>query len=1059
MYRKHVGRALILALMLSGATSMNAQRITRQFKNVPLKTVLAEVEKELQYSIIYKKDEVNERKQITRDFKDASLEEVLSAVLDNGLSYSVQGKMIVISKKEAAGSSITQQKQIIVKGIVKDENGEPVVGANVVEKGTSNGTITDMDGNFSLSISEGSKLSITYIGYLDKDVAVSKGKTTLNIQLKEDTQALDEVVVVGYGSVKKRDLTGSVSQISSSSIQNQAVMKDPMQALQGKIAGADITMGNSPGASSTIVIRGYNSINAGNDPLIVVDDAPFGGKIDEINPAEIESIDVLKDASSTAIYGSRASNGVIIITTKKGSGSDIKVSFQTTNSIATKTKTSDMLNTDEFINIVNQYGTEHQKSLLGDYRTNWNDEIYQTAFGTDNNLSVSGLALPWLPFRVSTGMYYQDGILKTDNTKRFTGNVNLTPSFFHNELRFNIGLKGTYSKNRFADTDAIWAGSTLNPTIPVYSGNDTFGGYNEAIDANGVPVTGALANAVGRLNQYDSTSDVYRFIGSASVDWNVRWVKGLRLHTTGGYDWSKGKGHIYVPKEAVSYYTTGGRDYTYGPQKNYNKLLTIYANYHNDFDAIHSGIDVTVGYDYQFWKYTTPFYAILSADGVQQSTSAATDQRHSLMSYYGRLNYTFMDRYLLTATMRRDGSSRFASDNRWGTFPSVALAWRVSQEHFFEPLRTVMNDVKLRVSYGITGQQDGITNYGYIPVYTPGLDGAQYLFGGNPIYTYRPEAYNPELKWETTKSWNYGIDLAFLENRFTFSADFYTRKTENLLATVPMPAGTNFDKLMLQNVGNVDSKGLELSVTGHIINTKNWSWTASANAAWQKVRIKNLTLTPGAPSPDTEVGPWIDAYQMQVFSTDYAPYSFYLYKQLYDAETGQPIEGLYADLDGDGEITNKDRYHHHSPAPDWILGFSTSLRYKKWTLSTSLRANIGGYIFNGMAMNTGAWETMSYNDYQLNNLNRSFLDTRFTKRQFLSDHYLENASFLKMDNLQLSYDFGRIYKTIGLHASAMVQNVFTVTKYKGVDPETANGVDTSVYPRPRTYSITIGLNF
>lgn len=333
-------------------------------------------------------------------------------------------------------------------------------------------------------------------------------------------------------------------------------------------------------------------------------------------------------------------------------------------------------------------------------------------------------------------------------------------------------------------------------------------------------MTGALANAVGRLNQYDSTSDVYRFIGSASVDWNVRWVKGLRLHTTGGYDWSKGKGHIYVPKEAVSYYTTGGRDYTYGPQKNYNKLLTIYANYHNDFDAIHSGIDVTVGYDYQFWKYTTPFYAILSADGVQQSTSAATDQRHSLMSYYGRLNYTFMDRYLLMATMRRDGSSRFASDNRWGTFPSVALAWRVSQEHFFEPLRTVMNDVKLRVSYGITGQQDGITNYGYIPVYTPGLDGAQYLFGGNPIYTYRPEAYNPELKWETTKSWNYGIDLAFLENRFTFSADFYTRKTENLLATVPMPAGTNFDKLMLQNVGNVDSKGLELSVTGHIINTK-----------------------------------------------------------------------------------------------------------------------------------------------------------------------------------------------------------------------------------------------
>ena len=749
--------------------------------------------------------------------------------------------------------AFAQQGDKKMTGQVIDENKEPMIGVSILIVGTSTGTVTDFDGNYTLNVPKDSKeLQFSYVGYETKVITIPVNSNVLNVQMKSDSQVLSDVVIIGYGTQRKSDLTGSVASVGTKDF-NKGMVSSPEELVNGKIAGVQIVNGGgSPTSVSTIRIRGGASLNASNDPLIVLDGVPMevGGSISGggnflslINPNDIESMTVLKDASSTAIYGSRASNGVIIITTKKGSGSDIKVSFQTTNSIATKTKTSDMLNTDEFINIVNQYGTEHQKSLLGDYRTNWNDEIYQTAFGTDNNLSVSGLALPWLPFRVSTGMYYQDGILKTDNTKRFTGNVNLTPSFFHNELRFNIGLKGTYSKNRFADTDAIWAGSTLNPTIPVYSGNDTFGGYNEAIDANGVPVTGALANAVGRLNQYDSTSDVYRFIGSASVDWNVKWVKGLRLHTTGGYDWSKGKGHIYVPKEAVSYYTTGGRDYTYGPQKNYNKLLTIYANYHNDFDAIHSGIDVTAGYDYQFWKYTTPFYAILSADGVQQSTSAATDQRHSLMSYYGRLNYTFMDRYLLTATMRRDGSSRFASDNRWGTFPSVALAWRVSQEHFFEPLRTVMNDVKLRVSYGITGQQDGITNYGYIPVYTPGLDGAQYLFGGNPIYTYRPEAYNPELKWETTKSWNYGIDLAFLENRFTFSADFYTRKTENLLATVPMPAGTNFDKLMLQNVGNVDSKGLELSVTGHIINTKNWSWTASANAAWQKVRDTTLLIS------------------------------------------------------------------------------------------------------------------------------------------------------------------------------------------------------------------------
>lgn len=954
-----------------------------------------------------------------------------------------------------------------VTGTVTDETGEPLIGATVKVAGTSIGAVTNIDGEYSVRIpADARELTFSYVGY--STVTRPADADVIDVQLLPNSEVLDEVVVIGYGVRKKDDLTGAVSSVSEKDF-NKGMVSSPQELVNGKIAGVQIVNGGgSPNAGSTIRVRGGASLNASNDPLIVLDGVPMevGGSVSGsgnflslINPNDIESMTVLKDASSTAIYGSRASNGVIIITTKKGSGDGLKVSFQTTNSLSTKTKTSDMLDTDEFISIVNELGTDRQKSLIGNTRTNWNDEIYQTAFGTDNNLSVSGRATRWLPFRISAGAYCQDGILRTDNAKRFTGNLNLTPKFFNDELRFQISLKGTYSKNRFADTGAIWGGATLNPTIPVYSGSEAFGGYNEAVDALGIPVTGALANAVGRLEQYKSTSDVYRLIGNIDVDWNIRWVEGLRLHATAGYDWSKGKGHVYVPKEAIAYYTTGGRDYTYGPQKNQNRLLTVYANYNRDFDALASNVDITLGYDYQYWKYATPFYAEMNIDGIQQSTTAATDQRHSLISYYGRLNYTLMGRYLLTATVRRDGSSRFSKDNRWGTFPSVALAWRVSQEDFFEPLRDAVNDLKLRASYGVTGQQDGITNYGYIPVYTPGLDGAQYQFGGNPVYTYRPEAYNPGLKWETTKSWNYGMDIALLSNRFTISADYYTRKTENLLATVPVPAGTNFDKLMLENVGNVDSKGLELAVNAHIVDTKDWSWSITANAAWQRVRIRNLTLTPGAPSPDTEVGPWIDAYQMQVFSTDYAPYSFYLYKQLYDAETGMPIEGLYADLDGDGQITNADRYHSHSPSPDWILGFSTSLRWRKWTLSTSLRANIGGYIFNGMAMNTGAWETMSYNDYQLNNLNRSFLDTRFTRRQFQSDYYLENASFLKMDNLQLAYDFGKIYKSLSLHASAMVQNVFTWTKYKGVDPETSNGVDTAVYPRPRTYSVTLGLNF
>lgn len=969
--------------------------------------------------------------------------------------------LIILLPATAYGESMRT-----VKGVVVDDTGEPLIGATVKVADTTLGTTTDLDGGYTLTIpASARRLVFSYVGYDNLTVDITSD--VINVTMKANSEILDEVVVIGYGVRRKDDLTGAVSTVGEKDF-NQGMISSPEELVNGKIAGVQIVNGGgSPTSGSTIRVRGGASLNASNDPLIVLDGVPMevGGSVSGsgnflslINPNDIESMTILKDASSTAIYGSRASNGVIIITTKKGKGDGVKVSFQTTNSISTRTKTSDMLSTDEFIGVVREMGNDRQKSLLGESRTNWNDQIYRTAFGTDNNISLTGKMAYWLPFRVSAGAYYQDGILKTDNAKRFTGNINLTPSY-RDELRFQISLKGTYSKNRFADTDAIWGGATFNPTIPIYSGNDTFGGYNEAIDGNGIPVTGALANPLGRLMQYESTSDVYRMIGNIDADWNLRWVKGLRLHATGGYDWSKGQGHIYVPQEAISYYTTGGRDYDYGPQKNYNRLLTIYANYNRDFEAIDSNLDVTLGYDYQYWKYTTPFYAVLNADGQQQSTSAATDQRHTLLSYYGRVNYNLMNRYLLTATVRRDGSSRFAKDNRWGTFPSVALAWRLSQENFFEQARSFVNEFKIRASYGVTGQQDGITNYGYIPVYTPGLDGAQYLFGGQPVYTYRPEAYNPDLKWETTKSWNFGLDLALLENRFTFSADFYTRKTENLLATVPVPAGTNFDKLMLENVGNVSSCGLELALTAHLIGTRDWTWDVTANAAWQRVRIKNLTLTPGAPSPDTGVGPWIDAYQMQVFSTDYAPYAFYLYKQLYDSETGRPIEGLYADLDGDGEITDNDRYHCHSPAPDWILGLSTNLRYKKWTLSTSLRANLGGYIFNGMAMNTGAWETMSYNDYQLNNLNRSFLDTRFTRRQFLSDYYLENASFLKMDNLQLTYNFGQVYKSLNLHISAMVQNVFTVTRYKGVDPETGNGVDTAVYPRPRTYSVTLGLNF
>ena len=954
-----------------------------------------------------------------------------------------------------------------ITGHVVDDTNEPLIGASILVVGTSTGVITDLDGNFNIIVPSGATaLQISYVGYETVTVPVPSGNT-VNVKMKSDAQMLSDVVVIGYGTQRKSDLTGSVSNVSSKDF-NSGLISSPEQLINGKVSGVQIMSNSgSPTAGSTIRIRGGASLNASNDPLIVLDGVPLeaggisgntGNFLSLINPSDIESMTILKDASSTAIYGSRASNGVIIITTKKGSNDRMKVSLSTTNSIQTRTKLADMLSHDEFVDVINSRGTDAQRALLGTSNTDWNDQIYQNAFGTDNNVSIAGRLAKNFPIRVSIGYYNQSGLLKTDKAERLTGSVSLSPSFFDDHLKVNVNVKGSVNNNRFAETGAIWAAATYNPTLPVYSGNHAFGGYLEALDNVGEPVNAAVLNPLGYIKQNKSTSKVTRFVGNADVDYRVHFLPDLKFHATLGYDYAEGKGKVYVPAEAMQYYTTGGRDYSYGPQKNTNRLLTTYLNYNKYLDSWKSNIDATVGYDYQFWKSTSPLYSELNTLGAVQSTSAATDQRHALISYYARLNYTFDSRYMLTATVRRDGTSRFNKDNRWGTFPSVALAWRVSEEAFLKD-NTVLSNLKLRASYGVTGQQDGIGNYNYLPVYTYSQTGAEVQFGNQFINTYRPEAYVSDLKWETTTSWNAGFDFGFLKDRISGSFDFYTRKTEDLLATVAAPAGSTFDKTILTNVGNVDSKGIEVTLNATPIQTKDWNWDVSFNMTWQKMKVKNLSLVESSAVTNTAVGPWIDGYQFQVLSEGYEPYMFYVYHQLYDEKTGKPIEGAYADLNDDGVIDSNDLYRYKSPAPDFIYGFSTSLRYKKWTLSTSLRANVGNYVYNGMAMNTGAWSTVSYNTYQLNNLNSSYLKTAFQNRQYLSDYYIENASFLKMDNLSLAYNFGRICKWFSMNASVMVQNVFCITKYTGVDPEVPNGMDVSFYPRPRTYSLSLGFEF
>jgi iron complex outermembrane receptor protein len=957
------------------------------------------------------------------------------------------------------------QQQTLTGTIVDGETGESVPGVTILINGTQQGTITNSDGSFTIVVNDSDVLRISYIGYKTQLIEVA-GKSRLDITLEPDVITFDEVVVIGYGQQRKGDLTGAVSNVNSKDF-NKGIISSPEQLINGKVSGVQImSQSGSPTAGSSIRIRGGASLNASNDPLIVLDGVPLesGGIsgndnnfLSLINPNDIESMTVLKDASSTAIYGSRASNGVILITTKKGTGEDLRVTFSTTNSLQVKTKLPEMLSTDEFRNVVNRDGSLAQQNLPGDYDTDWNDEIYQMAFGTDNNLSFSG-QLKDIPFRVSLGYYNQNGIVKTDNAERMTGNLTLSPSFLEDHLNVTLGVKGALNKNTFAQTDAIWGASTFNPTVPVYSNSDAFGGYNEAIDGSGTPVTSAVLNPLGLLNQHSSTSDINRVITNLDVDYKLPFLPELKLHATLGYDFASGEGQVYVPAEAAQFYMTNGRDYTYGPEEKENRLLTTYFNYNKNLENINSTIDVTGGYDYQFWKSSRPYYEETNIAGEVQNSTAAFDERHVLLSYYGRLNYTLASRYMLTATIRQDGTSRFSEDTRWGTFPSVAVGWRLSEEFFLRDI-DVLTNLKLRASYGVTGQQEGIGNYNYLPVYTISQTGAQYIFGNYPVNTYRPEAYVSDLKWETTKAYNFGLDFGFFNNRLSGSAEYYIRETEDLLATVPSPAGTNFDKNILTNVGNVDSEGIEVSLNAVPVDNADWTWDLTLNASFQDQTIKNLSIIEGAEITNTSIGPTIDSYYFQVLTEGYEPYMFYVYHQLYDQETGKPVEGAYADLDGNGEINSEDLYRYNSPAPDYILGFSTSLQYRDWTFSASLRANVGNYVYNGMAMNTGALGTMSYNAYQLNNLNKSYLETGFHSRQYLSDYYVENASFLKMDNLTLGYNFGKVTNWLNVNATAMVQNVFTITEYSGVDPEVPQGMDLSFYPRPRIFSLSVGLEF
>lgn len=917
--------------------------------------------------------------------------------------------------------------QGIVKGQVLDETGESVIGASVIVRGTTQGATTDLDGNFQINnVALNSTIDITYIGYKSQSVTFT-GQNFFNIVLAEDMQLLDEVVVIGYGTMKKSDLTGSIGVIDEKDF-NPGVVSSPAELITGKLPGVQITSnGGRAGSGSRIRIRGGASLTASNDPLIVIDGVPLAtsgisGSSDAlslINPNDIESMSVMKDASATAIYGSRASNGVIMITTKKGAEKGkLKVSLSSQNSIATIAKKIEVMNGDQFREAVKGHPFTSQKYIdyLGEANTNWQDEIYRNAFITDNNLSISGSAGDFLPFRVSAGFMSQDGILKTDNLKRGTASINLSPVFLDKHLSVNVNLKGSYSDARFGNGEAIGAAIRMDPTQPVKSDDAKFkdlGGYWTWIK-EGEPDGMATYNPVALLNSRKDTGTVLRSIGNMQLDYKMHFLPELRANLNLGYDISKGEGDNVYQKWAPNFFGQGGQRSKYDQDKR-NLLLEFYLNYTKEFAT--SKLDVMGGYTYQDWKTTDHSFNVTNYDGdkvISEPTFPTYISQNTLISFYGRINYNLMEKYMLTATVRYDGSSRFSEDNRWGLFPSLAFAWRINEEGFLKDV-DVLSNLKLRLGYGVTGQQE-IDNYAYLARYSISDLTAQYQLGNSFYQGWRPEPYDSNRKWEQTTTYNVGLDFGFINNRVSGSLDYYYKDTKDLLNNIDIPMGSNFSNRITRNIGSMKNYGLEANINVVAITNQDMSWNLGFNVTYNHTEITQLSLNDKAQSYVGVATGGISGgtgNTVQMHAVNQAPSTFYLYKQLYFPD-GTPIEGAYADLNGDGIINEEDKYFVHKPEPDVYMGFNTTFTYKNWSASTSLRASIGNYMYNNAFSDLDNYsQVFNPNDF-LMNTTTDIYNTQFYNRGLMSDYYLENASFLKMDYFTIGYNFGKIAKSVNL---------------------------------------------
>ncbi len=994
-----------------------------------------------------------------------------------------------------AGFAFANAQDRVVTGKVTDsKDGAPLQSVSVTVKGKTTGTQTAADGSFRISIPAGSNtLVFSSVGYETTEMVVGNGD--LNVSLVATAGAnLSEVVVIGYGTQRKRDVTGAVATVGTKDFQKGAI-QTPEQLIAGKVAGVQISSnGGAPGAGSRIRIRGGASLNASNDPLIVIDGVPVDGGVSGsvnalnlINPNDIETFTILKDPSAAAIYGSRGSNGVILITTKKGRRGKIQYNFSSNFFAQTSANKVDVLSADEIRQVVGTKGTASDVNKLGTANTDWQDEIFETAFGQDLNLSATGAALDGkLPFRVSGGYLNQDGILRTGNFQRQTLSLNLSPRFLKDALRVDINLKGARTTNKFADEGAIGAAISYDPTQPVKVNSPRFGGFFEYLEPSStigvggfIPRDLAPRNPVGLLEQRDDRSEVYRSIGNIQFDYSLPWISGLRANLNLGYDIQSGSGTVKINDSAASSYRRfvtadngsgqqavthyGGVNNQY-KQNTRNLLMDFYLNYAKDITSIRSRIDVMAGTGYQDFYFKTFNYADYRYDGSEMPNTtpnfAFSDPQYTMISYYGRLNYTLANKYVLTLNARADGVSKYNPNDRWGFFPSVAFAWNISQEDFLKSSKSV-SLLKLRLSHGTTGQQSGIGFYGYIPRYGISNDQAQYQLGNSFFGMYRPSAYDPNLKWETTTNTGAALDFGFANNRITGTVEAFMRKTKDLLSTVPIALGTNFSNQITTNVGNIESKGFEITLNTIPVQNNNFTWEIGGNFTYVKPEITNLLLNPDPNFKGVQIGGLSGGTgnTIQINSIGYQPNTFYVYKQIYD-QAGNPIEGLYEDLNRDGLINSEDLYHYKSSDPTLLLGINSSITYKKWSAGFVLRGSFENYVYNNVYSNLGVRNGIFNPLGWINNGSRNYLTTGFENNQYFSDYYVQNASFVRMDNINIGYDAGQVFnKKATMRITAGVQNAFVITNYEGVDPEISWGIDNNFYPRPRIFSLGLNLNF